>query len=143
MQGVLHFQNPLYSVLFCVSIKAFFGLFGLVLVLFAYKTTSSWCKVSNCSAGITNPVAQQGDIASQSVSRFTFVITTTTNLATDSSCTVGLINSLVSPRDYVRCDVSTFGCYCVFWLEQTKDCCSMTIASTALWPHTAFVFYVL
>jgi hypothetical protein len=100
MQGVLHFQNPLYSVLFCVSIKAFFGLFGLVLVLFAYKTTSSWCKVSNCSAGITNPVAQQGDIASQSVSRFTFVITTTTNLATDSSCTVGLINSLVSPRDY-------------------------------------------
>ena len=56
-------------------------------------------QVSNCSAGITNPVAQESDIASQSVLRFTFVITTTTNLATDSSCTVGLINSLVGPRD--------------------------------------------
>ncbi len=77
--------------------KSYFWAFLLFL---DRNNVSSWCmQVSSCSAGITNPVAQQGDIATQSVSRFTFVITTTTNLATDSSCTVGLINSLVSPRD--------------------------------------------
>ena len=53
-------------------------------------------QVSNCSAGITNPVAQESDIATMSVLRFTFDIYTTTNLATDASCTVGLINSLVT-----------------------------------------------
>ena len=53
-------------------------------------------QVSNCSAGITNPVAQQSDIATMSVLRFTFNIYTTTNLATDATCTVGLINSLVT-----------------------------------------------
>ena len=52
-------------------------------------------QVSNCSAGITNPVAQQSTIATQSVLRFTFDIYSTSDLASDSSCTVGLINSLV------------------------------------------------
>ena len=57
--------------------------------------TCAALQVSNCSAGVTNPVAQQSSIASQAVTRFTFDIYTTTNLATDSSCTVGLVNSLV------------------------------------------------
>ena len=65
-----------------------------------YVNASYTVTVSNCSAGITNPVAQQSTIGAQSVLRFTFDIYPTSNLARDSSCTVGLINSLGSPLSF-------------------------------------------